>query len=109
MQRRSSTASPSSNVIQTTLSSSTPALRRIDNLAGWTGAGTFGVDAAAGGAGFADNGAVPDQDLVAFIQGPGSLAQAVANLAVGKTYQLTVAYNAKSGTVPHLRIKVDDA
>ncbi|PYK01826.1 MAG: hypothetical protein DME23_03235 [Verrucomicrobia bacterium] len=86
-----------------------PALGQIASVAGWTGAGTFGVDAAAGGAGFANNGAVPDQDLVAFIQGPGSLGQTVANLAVGKTYQVTVAYNAKSGTVPHFRIKVDDA
>src|SRR5439155_27136470 len=79
------------------------------NLAGWTGTGTSGVDAGAGGAGFADNGAVPDQDLVAFIQGPGSLSHTIANLAIGKTYQLTVAYNAKSGTVPHLRTKADDA
>jgi hypothetical protein len=86
-----------------------PALGLITSMAGWTGVGTFGVDAASGGAGFADNGAVPDQDLVAFIQGSGSLSQAVANLAVGKPYQLTVAYNAKSGTGPHLRIKVDDA
>ncbi len=86
-----------------------PALGPIDSLAGWTAVGTIGVDAAAGGAGFADNGAVPDQDLVAFIQGVGSLGQTVANLAVGKTYQATVAYNAKAATAPHLRIKVDDA
>ncbi len=85
-----------------------PALEPITAIAGWTAVGTFGVDAV-GGAGLADNGAIPDQDLVAFIQGPGSLSQAVANLAIGKPYQLTVAYNAKSGTAPHLRITVDDA
>src|SRR5262245_28003164 len=85
-----------------------PALGPTTGIAGWIGAGTFGVDAASGGAGLADNGVIPDQDLVGFIQGPGSLSQTVANLAVGKPYQLTVAYNAKSGTAPHIRIKVDD-
>ncbi|PYI83934.1 MAG: hypothetical protein DME26_14170, partial [Verrucomicrobia bacterium] len=40
-----------------------PALGPIASVAGWTGLGTIGVDAAAGGAGFADNGTIPDQDL----------------------------------------------
>ena len=77
------------------------------NLAGWLGTGQYGINAAGGA--LADNGAIPDQDNVAFLQGEGSLSQTVSGLATGATYQVSFAYNAKSGTRPHLQIKVGDA
>jgi hypothetical protein len=80
-----------------------PAAGELTALAGWEIAGIAGVDD--GTATQADNGAIPEQDLVAFIQGPGSLSQTVNNLLVGNTYQVTLAYNAKSGTAPHIEVK----
>ena len=77
------------------------------NLAGWIATGAYGVNAAGGS--FADNGAIPDQDNVAFLQGPGSLSQTVSGLVTGATYQVSFAYNAKSGAKPHLQAKVGEA
>ena len=73
------------------------------HMAGWGGTGVFGVDTAGGT--YADNGTVPDQDLVAFIEGAGSLTQTIANLVAGTQYQLSFAYNARSGNTPHLQVK----
>ncbi|MBI4663464.1 MAG: DUF642 domain-containing protein [Verrucomicrobia bacterium] len=80
----------------------------VASIAGWTGTGVFGVNPSGAGP-FADNGVAPDQDLVAFLQGASALSQTVANLGVGKSYQLTFAYNAKSGNKPHLQLKVGEA
>jgi len=81
-----------------------PSVGPITNrLAGWDGTGVFGVDTAGGT--YADNGAVPDQDLVTFIEGPGSLTQTIRNLVAGTQYQLLFAYNARSGNTPHLQVK----
>src|SRR5207247_10084338 len=77
------------------------------SIAGWTGAGQYGINTS--GSAFADNGAAPDQDHVAFLQGDSSLSQTIANLVIGKPYQLTVAYNAHSGNTPHIRVKAGDA
>ncbi len=71
----------------------------VSALAGWGITGTVGISSAV-------NGAVPDQDHVAFLQGASSLSQRVSSLIVGKPYTLTVAYNARTGTKPHLQIKV---
>ncbi len=84
-----------------------PGILAPDGLAGWTGEGQYGV--ASPGTINADNGAAPDQDNVAFIAGAGSLSQVVQNLVAGTDYTVTVAYNAKSGTQPHLQLKVGDA
>jgi hypothetical protein len=80
-----------------------PAAGELTSLPGWEISGIIGVDD--GSAGHANNGAIPEQDLVAFIQGAGSITQSVANLVVGKTYQVSLAYNAKTGTTPHLRVQ----
>jgi hypothetical protein len=78
-------------------------------MAGWqwdtTKSGTYGISLAGGE--YADNGAIPDQDLVGFIAGPGSLSQTVSGLFVNTTYQLSFAYNAQSaaGTDAHLQVK----
>ncbi|MBI4326229.1 MAG: hypothetical protein HY674_13340 [Chloroflexi bacterium] len=84
-----------------------PGILAPDGLAGWTGEGQYGV--ASLGTSNADNGAVPDQDNVAFIAGAGSLSQVAQNLVAGTEYTVTVAYNAKTGTQPHLQLKVGDA
>ncbi len=78
----------------------------LTDLAGWNGTGVFGVNVS--GAGFANNGAAPSQDHVAFLQGDSSIAQTVPNLSAGKTYQLTFAYNASTGKNPHLQVKIGD-
>lgn len=80
-----------------------PGVGPITNqMAGWAGTGVFGVDLAGGT--YADNGAVPEQDLVAFIEGPGSLTQTIRNLVAGTQYQLLFAYNARSANTPHLQV-----
>lgn len=76
-------------------------------ISGWAKTGVAGVDDGTGGV--ADNGAVPDQALVVFITGEGSLAQTLEPLVTGDTYQVQFKYNAKSGTTPHLQLKVADA
>ena len=78
-------------------------------MAGWlwdtNQTGTYGISLAGGV--YADNGAIPDQDLVGFIAGPGSLSQTVSGLFVNTPYQLSFAYNAQSapGTNAHLQVK----
>jgi hypothetical protein len=76
-------------------------------MAGWTGVGGYGVNVSGAGP-FADNGATPDQDNVAFLQGPGSaLSQTISNLTEGQTYRLSFAYNARSGNSPRLVVTLD--
>ncbi len=76
-------------------------------ISGWTKVGVAGVDDGTGGQ--ADNGKIPEQALVAFISDAGSLAQTLSPLVSGDNYQVTFAYNAKSGTTPHLQLLVDGA
>jgi hypothetical protein len=76
-------------------------------LAGWTGLGSYGVNISGAGP-FADNGAALDQDNVAFLQGQGSsISQTVDDLAVGGSYALSYAYNARLGNAPRLTVSVD--
>ena len=78
-----------------------------DGLAGWTGTGGYGVNFTGAGP-FADNGINSDQDLVAFIQGKGSLSQTLTGLLNGQNYNLKVAVNARSGNAPILRISAGE-
>ncbi len=78
----------------------------LPNIAGWSQTGTVGVDD--GSMGIADNGTIPDQDLVGFIEGEGSLSQTLDGLIVGNEYELRVAANAKAGTAPRLQVKVGE-
>lgn len=75
--------------------------------AGWSGggAGTIGVNEAGGD--FANNGAVPEQDRVVFIQGPSFIEQTLRGLVSGETYAVTFRYNARTGNSPTLRLAVD--
>ncbi len=79
-------------------------------MAGWlwdtNQTGSYGISLAGGV--YADNGAIPDQDLVGVIAGPGSLSQTVSNLVANTSYQLSFAYNAQAppGANAHLQVKV---
>jgi len=79
-------------------------------MAGWlwdtNQTGTYGISLIGGV--YADNGAIPDQDLVGFIAGPGSLSQTVSGLVVNTPYQLSFAYNAQSAPKvdAHLQVTV---
>ena len=77
-------------------------------IAGWqwdtNQTGTYGISLSGGL--YADNGAVPDQALVGFISGPGSLSQTVSNLFVGGAYQLTLYYNAQSAPKVNAHLQV---
>jgi len=78
------------------------------NLAGWVATGQYSVDGTGGP--FADNGAIPDQDNVALLQGASSLSQTVSGLVTGTTYQVSFAYNApKTTSSAHLQVKVEAA
>lgn len=83
-----------------------PDVGLLDNLAGWTQTGLVGVDD--GSAGYANTGTIPDQELVAFILGEGSLAQTIEGLIVGNDYEIQVHVNASAGTAPRLQIRVGD-
>jgi hypothetical protein len=76
-------------------------------ISGWAKTGVAGVDDGTGGK--ANNGRIPDQALVVFIDGEGSLAQTLAPLVQGDNYKVQFAYNASTGTTPHLQLKVDNA
>lgn len=76
-------------------------------ISGWAKTGVAGVDDGTGG--MADNGAIPDQGLVAFISGEGSLSQTLEPTVSGDDYQLEFAFNAQSGTTPHLEVLVNGA
>ncbi len=80
----------------------------LARIAGWATEGTTGINFSGIGA-YADNGANPDQDLVAFIRGPGALSQTIAGLLAGQNYKVTFAYNATLGQTPHLMVSADGA
>lgn len=79
-------------------------------MAGWlwdtNQTGSYGISLAGGV--YADNGAIPDEDLVGVISGPGSLSQTISNLVANTSYQLSFAYNAQAapGVNAHLQVKV---
>ncbi|MBX3734818.1 MAG: immunoglobulin domain-containing protein [Verrucomicrobiae bacterium] len=83
-----------------------PAVGVIPNLAGWSQTGIVGVDDGTGG--YADNGTPPDQDLVAFIVGAGSISQPLVGLIAGTEYEVRLFVNAGSGSAPHLSVTVGD-
>lgn len=68
-------------------------------IPGWTGTGGRGVNGPNidAGTAFSNNGAIPDSDRVAFVQGLGSLAQSVTGLTPGARYWLQGYANARAG------------
>ncbi len=71
-----------------------------NRFAGWTpSGGGYGPNIDGVGP-FTDNGDAPDQDIVAFIQGPVSISQNVSGLTVGQNYTLSFAVNARACCSP---------
>ena len=68
-------------------------------IAGWTaiGGGVGTNPDSGGGVAFADNGALPEGNNVAFIQGQKTLGQTINNLTIGKEYEISFSYNARAG------------
>ena len=77
------------------------------SIAGWVGTGNYGVNFNGPGP-FANNGKAEDQDLVAFLQGVGSLSQIISGLVPGEKYEVRFACNARGGNSPTLVVKADD-
>jgi hypothetical protein len=76
-------------------------------IAGWTGAGSYGVNRSGEGP-FADNGVAQEQRGVLLLQGENSgVSQVISNLISGSTYTLSYAYNGRGGNAPHLRTTID--
>lgn len=78
-------------------------------IAGWEVSGTYGINKTDGSQPYANNGTPPEQDHVAVLGDAGSFSQTVSGITPGKPYQISFAYNAQSGTTPHLQVKVGDA
>lgn len=74
-------------------------------VSSWAKVGVAGVDDGTGGQ--ADNGTIPEQGLVVFLSDQASLAQTLSPLVPADDYQLSFAYNAKTGTTPHLQVLVN--
>lgn len=65
-------------------------------ITGWTATGTGVGLNPAGGNPFADNGAVPNGNNVAFLQGTASLATTISGLVSGQTYTVTFRANRRA-------------
>ncbi|MCP5522562.1 MAG: immunoglobulin domain-containing protein [Verrucomicrobiales bacterium] len=85
-------------------------------ISGWTAspAERVGLNPS-GGAPFADNGAIPDGNNVAFIQvntddpaTPATLSTTITDLVPGTTYRVSFRINARTGNTPHAKVYIDD-
>ncbi len=79
----------------------------VSAAAGWRGAGVGGAGVNGGEGPFADNGAIPEQDHVAYLQGEFAIFQVVRGLVAGETYAVSFRYNARGGNAPVLQVGVD--
>jgi hypothetical protein len=71
--------------------------------AGWITTGTVGLNRSGGV--FANNGMIPEQDHVIYLQGQNSSAkQTVSGLVPGENYTVSAAVNARTSNTPTLRI-----
>jgi hypothetical protein len=68
-------------------------------FAGWITTGGYGPNLDGVGP-FTDNGDAPEQDIVAFVQGAGSMSQLVGGLTPGQDYTLSYAVNARACCSP---------
>ena len=75
--------------------------------AGWSGAGAGGAGINGGEGPFADNGVIPEQDHVAYVQGEFAIFQVLRGLVAGETYEVSFRYNARRGNAPLLQVSVD--
>ncbi|MEK7675337.1 MAG: LamG-like jellyroll fold domain-containing protein, partial [Verrucomicrobiota bacterium] len=80
-------------------------------ITGWTSPGSHGVNPVGGANPFADNGAIPDGNQVAFLQEDGALSQMVGGFTVGAEYCVQYDENSRDccGTMPSLEVKIGGA
>ncbi|MEM7384404.1 MAG: LamG domain-containing protein [Verrucomicrobiota bacterium] len=71
-------------------------------IAGWTSSGTVGILR-----GDSQNGATPDQNLVAGLSGASSISTSVDGLVPGESYDLEFAYNAAEGAAANLGVRIN--
>ena len=69
-------------------------------ITGWTSPGSHGVNPVGGANPFADNGAIPDGNQVAFLQEDGALSQMVGGFTVGAEYCVQYDENSRDCCVP---------
>ena len=78
-------------------------------ITGWNALGGHGINPAAGSA-FADNGAIPHGNQVAFMQDDGALSQTVNGLTVDSEYYVHYYENSRAATAtPSLELKLGGA
>jgi hypothetical protein len=65
-----------------------------------------GLNPAGGSSQFANNGAIPDGNNVAFITGWTSLSTTITGLTPGRTYKVTFRANSGTGQAPTLRVTI---
>ena len=75
-------------------------------ITGWTALGGHGVNPGVGFSPFADNGATPDGEKVAFMQQDGALSQTLSGFTPGADYYVVYYENARSGGVPSIEVRV---
>jgi len=73
-------------------------------ITGWSALGGHGINTSAGP--FADNGAIPDQNQVAFMQEDGALSQSIGGFTIGVDYYVVYYENARSGGVPSIEVQI---
>lgn len=79
----------------------------LRGMSGWIKSGVVGIDDGTGGK--ADNGKIPEQALVAFIDSESSIAQTLELLVPNSSYTVQFHYNAKLGATSHLQLAIDGA
>ena len=73
-------------------------------ITGWSSLGNHGVNTGAGP--FADNGAIPDRNQVAFMQGDGAMSQTVSGFTIGAQYYVVYFENARNGGIPAIELQI---
>ena len=73
-------------------------------ITGWSSLGNHGVNTGAGP--FADNGAIPDRNQVAFMQGDGAMSQTVSGFTIGAQYYVVYFENARNGGIPVIALQI---
>ncbi len=76
-------------------------------ITGWSALPNHGINPGPSSP-FADNGAIPDRNQVAFMQQDGALSQMVSGFTVGAQYYVVYNENARSGGVPAIEVKIGD-
>ncbi len=73
-------------------------------ITGWSSLGNHGINTGAGP--FANNGAIPDRNQVAFMQGDGAMSQTVSGFTIGAQYYVVYFENARNGGIPAIELQI---